>query len=292
MKNCGRGFIIPVLIAIVAILTIGGEIYYKKHQDTISNIKPKASLQVGDLYQDKNINIFTETNDFNIENNPGFVNKISNIKVIDEIKDKNFELLQSPNQITFGDALDVANHVSLLVKIRPAFLLAITQEELNLEKTDMCYLTNLKTGEGIRATDGKVLQKTMNVVRDIPDFLEITKELGKDPLKTLVTCPMSFGWGGAMGPADFIPSTWMLYKKQIENITGKSADPWSTSDAFLAAGLFLSDVGAKSKTYSGEWKAAMVYFSGSANSSRTFYADGAMKIAEEIQKDIEIIEKK
>ncbi|MEI8174906.1 MAG: hypothetical protein WCG28_03080 [bacterium] len=215
-----------------------------------------------------------------------------NIKTINAIKNKNFELLQSSSQINFGEALDMANYVSGITKIRPAFLLSILQEELSLEKFDMCYLTDLKTGDGVRVTDNLIKPKTMHPTRDVPPFIKIMKELGRDPLKTLITCPMSFGYGGAMGPADFIPSTWVLYKKQIEKITKKPADPWNTKDAFLAAGLFLRDAGAKSKTYSGEWKAAMIYFSGSAKSPHTFYADGAMKIAEKIQKDIDIIEKK
>lgn len=218
--------------------------------------------------------------------------KISNVETANEIRIRNFELLQAPHLITFGEALDIANYVSDLTKIRPAFLLSIFQEELELEKFDMCYVTNFKTGDGIRVTDNLIRPRTMHPTRDVPLFLKITKELGKDPLKTLVTCPMSFGWGGAMGPADFIPSTWILYKKQIENINKKPADPWNIDDAFLAAGLFLRDAGAKSKTYSGEWKAAMIYFSGSANSPHTFYANGALKIAEKIQKDIELIEKK
>jgi len=153
------------------------------------------------------------------------------------------------------------------------------------------YLTNLKTGEGIKQTDGQVRLKTMKPDRDVADFIKITKELGKDPLKTLVTCPMSFGWGGAMGPADFIPSTWMRYKDKIEKITGKLSDPWNTQDAFWAAGLYLSDSGAKTQTYEGEFDAAMIYFSGSANSPYTFYAKGASNIANQIQSNIDIIER-
>ncbi|MFH1175506.1 MAG: glycoside hydrolase family 3 N-terminal domain-containing protein [bacterium] len=208
-----------------------------------------------------------------------------------EIRAKNFELLGVPDTFTFGEALDIAKYVEGITKVRPAFLLGILQEELTLEKFDLCYLTNLNTGEGVRAIDGKILQKTMHPKRDIPGFLAITKELGKDPLKTLVTCPMSFGWGGAMGPADFIPSTWLLYKNQIERITGKPADPWNINDAFLAAGLYLSDSGAASKTRDKEWQAAMIYFSGSANSPYTWYADDALKIADKLERNIIDLEK-
>ncbi|MFA5878235.1 MAG: glycoside hydrolase family 3 N-terminal domain-containing protein [Candidatus Staskawiczbacteria bacterium] len=207
---------------------------------------------------------------------------------IAEIYSRKFELIGEPQTLTFGRALETAKWVEEIAVIRPAFLLSIFQEELKLEKFDLCYLTNFKTGEGVRASDGKKLAKVMKPDRDIHDFLDITKELGKDPSKTLVTCPMSFGWGGAMGPADFIPSTWMRYKDKIEKITGKAADPWNIPDAFLAAGLYLSDSGAKAKTHEGEWNAAMIYFSGSPNAPYTWYADGAMAIAEEIQGDIEM----
>jgi len=210
---------------------------------------------------------------------------------ISEIKSKNFELIGETSTLDFGQALDIAKWVEKSANIRPAFLLSIFQEELKLEKFDMCYLTNLNTGGGVRINDGKKLAKVMKPDRDIQDFLKITKELKRDPLKTPITCPMSFGWGGAMGPADFIPSTWMKYKNKIEKITEKPADPWNIKDAFLAAGLYLSDSGAKLRTQKGEWNAAMIYFSGAINSPYTWYADGALAIAEEIQNNVEIIEK-
>jgi beta-N-acetylhexosaminidase len=218
------------------------------------------------------------------------VSKEEQDQEISEIKNQKFELLGVQESITFQQALDNANYVAQKTEIRPAFLMAIFQEELTLEKTDLCYLKDFKTGEGIRFDNGKKLLRVMNS-RDIPDFLKITKDLKKDPLKTLVTCPMSFGWGGAMGPADFIPSTWLKYKDKIEKITGKSADPWNIQDAFLASGLYLSESGVKSKDHNGEWNAAMIYFSGSIKSPYTFYADGALKIADEIQENIDKIEK-
>jgi spore germination protein YaaH len=204
----------------------------------------------------------------------------------DSLTTKSFSLLGVKDSITFGQALDIAKNVAQTVSIRPAFLLGILQEEFSLENSDMCYLTNFQTGNGIRVTDGTALAKVVNPQRDIPDFLILTKMLGKDPSKTPITCPMSFGWGGAMGPADFIPSTWFLYKDKIEKITGKPADPWNIQDAFLAAGLFLSDAGAAYKNSTGEWNAAMIYFSGSANSKYIFYAQGVIDKTNAIQSEI------
>lgn len=213
-----------------------------------------------------------------------------NVKeLISEIKSKNFELLGESKTLTFGEALDIANWAAEIADIRSSFLLSIFQEELKLEKFDLCYLTNLRTGEGIRISDRKKLAKVMRPDRDIKDFLTITKLINKDPLKTPVTCPMNFGWGGAMGPADFIPSTWMRYKDKVEKITGKNSNPWDIKDSFLATSLYLSESGAKEKTQKGEWNSAMIYFSGSIKSPYTWYADGAVTFSKEIQSDIEKI---
>ena len=208
-----------------------------------------------------------------------------------QAKNQSFELLGVSPSIDLGTALADADYASKFSGIRPAFLLGILQEELSLEKTDLCYLANFKTGQGVKAATGESKPRTMNPVRDIPEFLTITKELGKDPSKTLVTCPMSFGWGGAMGPADFIPSTWMQYRGRIEKITGAAADPWNIKDAFLAASLYLGDSGAKSQTRAGEWRAAMIYFSGSPNSKYAWYADGALARADKVKAEIQAMGK-
>jgi len=227
-------------------------------------------------------------------------NRIINLKkkfriiqpTADEIKNKEFELLQVSENFTFGQIYDIAKYVEKTTGVRAAFLLAISQEELALEKTDLCYLTNFDTGEGVRASDGVEKAKVMKPDRDIKDFLDIARELGLDPKKMLVTCPMSFGWGGAMGPADFISSTWMRYKNKVEKITGKAASPFDIKDAFLAMGLYLSDSGASLKVKDKEWDSAMIYFSGSPDSGYNFYADDVMEIADKLQADIDIIEKK
>ena len=128
-------------------------------------------------------------------------------------------------------------------------------------------MKNTKTGAGIFAKSGKEVSRVMNPKRDIPYFLKIIKELnekkglGLDPFETLVSCPMSFGWGGAMGPAQFIPSTWFLhYKERVEKFTGNVADPWDFRDASLAAALYLKD---GIKKYGSEGKAIQTYFCGS-----------------------------
>ena len=212
-------------------------------------------------------------------------------KKVAEIRARIFELVGIPEAPTFGEALNLAKYVEGITGVRPALLLAVLTQESNIGKNlGQCYLKNPSTGEGVVAYNGRKIARVMKPTRDVQPFLSITKELGKDPYKTLVSCPMSYGWGGAMGPSQFIPSTWVIYRERVKQITGKPADPWNIKDAFLATGLYLSDYGAAQRTYSGEWRAAMIYFSGSTNSRYSFYGNSVMAIAKDLQKDIETIE--
>lgn len=213
-------------------------------------------------------------------------------KQVVEIRRRTFELVGVPEAPTFGEAYEIAKYVGGITGVRPAFLLAVLQQESAIGKNvGQCYLKNPKDGSGIVINTGKQLSRVMNPTRDVPPFLTITSELGRDPHQTPVSCPMAIGWGGAMGPAQFIPSTWMLYRQRLGNILGRPADPWNIKDSFLASGLYLSDYGAKARTREGEWRAAMIYFSGSTNPRFSWYANSVLKIADGFQKDIELIER-
>ena len=91
-----------------------------------------------------------------------------------------------------------------------------------------------------------------------------------------------------MGPAQFIPSTWSLYKEKIRAITGQIADPWEIKDSFLAAGIYLKDLGAVTN----EFKAAMKYFSGSSWTwwEEQNYGRPVMDRAEQYQEEIDLLE--
>jgi membrane-bound lytic murein transglycosylase B len=93
-----------------------------------------------------------------------------------------------------------------------------------------------------------------------------------------------------MGPAQFIPSTWMMYRDRLHNILGTPANPWSIRDSFLASGVLLTDSGARSQTRDGEWRAAMIYFSGGTTNSTFFwYANQVVDRADQFERDIEIM---
>jgi len=108
----------------------------------------------------------------------------------------------------------------------------------------------------------------MKPSRDVSPFLKIPAALGRDPYNTPVSCPLSIGYGGAMGPAQFIPSTWMLYADKLLNVLGKAGDPWAIKDSFAAAALYLADLGATAQTSAKESSAASRYYGGSSSYAR------------------------
>lgn len=196
--------------------------------------------------------------------------------------------------IPFGDAVVLAESASTLTGIRPAFLLAILTQETNLgANVGQCYLKDQYTGAGVKAS-GAAIANVMKPSRDVIPFLAITKELGMDPFKTKVSCPLGgSGYGGAMGASQFIPSTWNSLKTRLASILGVTPNPWIYRDAFTASALYLTDLGAGSKTYTGERNAACRYYSGRSCDSRapanTFYGNSVMNISNKVQDDIDYL---
>jgi len=215
-----------------------------------------------------------------------------------EIRTRIFNLIGVPNAPTFEEAYNIAKQVGQTTGVEPAFLLAVLTQESNLGKNvGQCYVKNPSTGSGVLIKTGQKVSKVMSPTRDIVPFTIIAQELGRDPFNTPVSCPMSYGWGGAMGPAQFIPSTWMIYKDRLKEINGKPADPWNIKDAFLAAALYLADYGAKSQTDSGEMNAALSYFAGpgwasssNKNIYKRDYGNPVMVITRDYRSDIAAME--
>ena len=198
--------------------------------------------------------------------------------------------LRDSAAIPFGDALKYAQEAQRSTGIRPAFLLAILTQESALGKNvGSCYLTDPKLGSGVSIKSGTIFPNVMKPTRDVEPFLEITKSLGLDPVKTLVSCPIpsAGGYGGAMGPAQFIASTWMLFKDRIAKSLGISTpNPWNPEHAFMASSMFLTDLGAKAGSYTSEMNAACRYYSGRACSGNVNSSYGAqvMVKADNIQR--------
>ncbi len=186
-----------------------------------------------------------------------------------EIGQQIFRLTNSNITLALVEAKDYAWYAESLTGVRAAFLLAVLKIESNIGG-------NVGTGrypDDVRPGD-----------RDA--FVKICKELGLDPKKTPVSAkPKSYeGWGGAMGPAQIMPTTWLKYKEEVARLTGnKTPNPWDTRDAFLASAIILRNYGAVGDS-DNEYEAANRYFAGSNWKKFTWYGDRVMAVAKEYEK--------
>ncbi|MDB5260705.1 MAG: hypothetical protein JWN37_936 [Candidatus Nomurabacteria bacterium] len=211
--------------------------------------------------------------------------------------------LRDTAAISFGAAYDYALAASKSTGVRPALILAILMQESSLGvNVGTCNLSDYSTGDGVSIKSGAIKIRTMNPTRDVPVFLDITSRLGRDPKTTPVSCWIAAysggspsGWGGAMGPSQFIPSTWKLFEGRITSVTGASvANPWNPYHAITATALYLEDLGAVSGDEASERNAACKYYSGRACSSSSAgagYGNSVMTKLYSMQADIDKLQK-
>jgi len=205
--------------------------------------------------------------------------------------------LRDSEGIPFGDALRYATAAGQKTGVRPALILAILTQESDLGKNQgSCLVNNLDTGDGAGKNTGTIFEQVMKAPRDTVPFKSITDRLGKDWKMTPVSCPPGTkytsgrGFGGGMGPSQFIPSTWELFKTKLGShlgIDGNNVNPWNPEHAILATSIYMADLGATGGSYTGERNAACRYYSGRSCDSKTpsnsFYGNQVMAKAENIQ---------
>lgn len=195
-----------------------------------------------------------------------------------EIRKRIFELAQvaTAEAPTLEEAYRLALSVESLTGIRPAFLLGLLTVESDIGKN----VGQCNCASGPNCLHPDVHYKEIMRKNQWADFLKITKELGLNPESTPVSCAVNGGkvqWGGAMGPAQFMPTTWSIYKEKIEKFLAKNekpANPWRVKDAFLAAGLYLADWGAGSQDLQDEIGAATAYLCGTSRMTSRCRAAG------------------
>ncbi|OGI37180.1 MAG: hypothetical protein A2612_03815 [Candidatus Moranbacteria bacterium RIFOXYD1_FULL_44_12] len=188
------------------------------------------------------------------------------------------ELQSLGEPINLEEAVKAAKYAADLTDVAPEFLLGVLRVE---------------SGLGTNVGGGKY-KSDMNPSQ-WDTFKKICKELGLDPDKTPVSRRACYnseasdgcgGWGGAMGPAQFMPSTWMGYKSQIEKTTGRSpANPWDVEDSLVAMGLKLGSVeGVKAGDRKAWAKAAGMYLAGSNWEKYSWYSDRVLYYADGFKK--------
>jgi membrane-bound lytic murein transglycosylase B len=221
-------------------------------------------------------------------------------KTAAEIRSRIFRLLGG-GELTFEKAYELAKVAEDATGVRAPFILAILNQESNFGRN----VGQCRYNEIIPQTGTTVMSP-----KQIPTFLEILGELGVDPESraAYVSCPIlrDGNHGGAMGPAQFIPSTWKLYKEEIAKVTGSSPpSPWNNADAFSGTALYLKDsLNSRScRNYATENKhisptqllqercAASQYYAGSRwHRYRWVYGEPVITKAAEFEDDIAILE--
>lgn len=214
----------------------------------------------------------------------------------DKIRAALFPLANTNTKIDFGTALTYANDAQKKFGIDPAFLLAVITQESNLgSNVGQCYLTNRETGAGVGKNTGTPFANVMKPMGmpgrkgDVDDFIRITSKLGLQWNQTAVSCPIAgvAGYGGAMGPAQFIPTTWTLFEGRLRTALGYEPSPWNPKDAFMASAMYLTDLGAVGPSAALQHKAACRYYgTGGASCS---YSNGVMGHKARIQANIDLL---
>ena len=96
-----------------------------------------------------------------------------------------------------------------------------------------------------------------------------------------------------MGPAQFMPSTWVQYEGRIADMTSqRPPDPWDPRTAIFAAAILMMDNGANVQTPAAERLAALRYLAGWKNATKrayAFYGDDVMDLAAKFQQQINVL---
>ena len=283
----------------VGILKSEKEKLEKEKEKLLEKKQEFVALSNLQILQKKKLLSFKEEKDYLLKITQGKERKYQEIlkekqKLAAQIRSRIYELLGIGKPITFGEAVKLAEYASSLTGVRPALILAVLTQESELGK-------NVGTCNRKNDPPEKKWRKVMKPSRDWEPFIKIIKELQEAgyPYKIdemPVSCPMRdrygnyIGWGGAMGPAQFLPSTWLLYKDRIAQLTGHNPpSPWNLQDAFVACALLLKDNGAKKGDFKSEWRAALKYFCGRINYRFRFYADSVMNLARKYEEEIKIL---
>jgi len=225
-------------------------------------------------------------------------------KTAAQLRNQLFQLLGGSGAIPFPEAVSLAQFAGTQTGVSPALILAVLEQESNFgSNIGSCLVGDIRGGKSV-----------MHPERDAPVFMAIADILGFDADTQRVSCPIigrngvRVGWGGAMGPLQFIPSTWAIYggiiragngwiydkgSDKIRSLTGGSvaANPFNKQDAFMASALLLRDNGA-SGGYASDRLAALRYYAGWGGASRPenqFYGDQVMERKGRLQGEIQTL---
>jgi peptidoglycan hydrolase CwlO-like protein len=176
-------------------------------------------------------------------------------KRADEIRSRIFKLFGG-GELRFDEAVKIAQLAEQSTGIRPAFILAILTQESAINGVIGANLGQCYYDDPRNNPSGTVMKDSQKGA-----FLSILSTIKNTSLYTPSTAPVSCpilrdgAYGGAMGPSQFMPTTWAYYggyeintwkyrssKDYVAKITGNyPSSPWNNADAFVATALYLKN---------------------------------------------------
>lgn len=236
-------------------------------QQELQSLQQALFLQADDLAQKRH------------ENEAALTEKKKQQKTIDaallaaqqarsEIEQDLFTLRDAGIRLSFTEAKDMATYAGKLTGVRAALLLAVLKVESNVGNS---------IGTGHYPDDMHPAQHEA--------FLRLTKKLNLDPQQASVSArPTGYGgWGGALGPGQFMPTTWEYLEPQVEKLMGKTPNPYELTDAFVATAIYLGERGATNPAT--EREAVGRYVAGPNWMYHPWYIDRVMAVAGEYEKE-------
>lgn len=179
-------------------------------------------------------------------------------------------------------AMAVRNAARFDNKIRPEYMVGILKVESGLgANVGRSFYKDSLSGCAAREGNDSPNNRKRVYAAEEAAFEKITSALGLPITQPVSGCPFPKyrGTGGAMGPAQFMPNTWLGYEPRLRQLKGGPVSPWNIEDAMLAMALKL--LGRNEQAIAGneelERRAALCYLGGC--SGNMWYADKVLNEA-------------
>lgn len=216
-----------------------------------------------------------------------------------QIRNKMFKTVGG-QEISFGDALKLIQPYESVIGVSSALVLSVLFQESAVDNTIGKNIGKCTYNQPSSCVAGKTVMSDTQK----PSFLNIMSKLIKDPDTTPVSCAIcrDGNYGGAMGPAQFMPETWNGIASRVSRILGVSyPSPFDNLHAFTASAVLLKDNQDRCKTAftkkSDIWACSAskyyggLYLMGTRLTNYMYYGYGASvaKRAIQFEKDIDLL---
>src|SRR3989344_3255978 len=195
-------------------------------------------------------------------------------RIKNEIRNRIFRTVGG-QELRFEEALKLVRMYEARVGVNAALTLAVLSQESSSGGLIGKNIGKCTYNQTASNQNGTVMADSQK-----PSYLAIMAELGLNANTTPVSCPIysDGSYGGAMGPAQFMPTTWWNvgtqagFKSRVASVMGiQTPNPFNSTDAFTGTALYLADALDRCKTaFSSTFElracAAAKYYSGLTSS--------------------------